>query len=762
FWFPENCSDGDGGMIVVWQDWTMSCYVLFAQRIDPYGNLLWPEGGITINGLETGDQLFHRVIPDGEGGAIVVWINDYTGLADIYAQRLDKDGNLLWGPNGVPVCTATGQQYGPELVSDGKGGAIVTWADHRGMDNDIYVQKIEPDGTVSWAADGLVVNAETGTQEDPAIASDNNGGAIIVWEDNRGADQDIYIRGVNAYGYLYWLSTGIPVCTATGWQESPAVTSDGAGGVIVAWGDSRITPYAVYAQRIDRYGIARWEVDGSMISDPGIPAGYPVVIADGNGGTFVSYRGGSAGSLYLGVLRISSMGESLWGAVIYETEYMIEQPPVMVSDGAGGVIVCWADDRVGNYDVYAQRYSGEGAMYWEFGGRVVCSEFEDQTYVRVVTDDHNGAIMSFHDLRMGVQNIFVQRITAEGFWGYPCPDIYSVNDVPGDQGGQVNVAWYASRVDESRNPVIAHYSIWRAIEESSPLLSIDSGAAMAVDATGVTLETKPGAIRSGTLLGEPYFWQLVGTVPAAYLEAYGETVPTLFDFTDSSPGNHYFQVISHTEDPLTFWISEPDSGVSVDNLAPAMPLALTGEQVFSPGGLQLTWDPNSEPDLAGYNVYRGTSSGFLPGPGSFVTSTPDTASFDGDWDWAAGYWYKVAAVDIHGNESVFAVLGPDMVTGDDPIPLPDVTFLSQNLPNPFNPVTTISFGLGSDGHVDLSIYDAAGRLVAVLIDDSRPAGSYVAEWNGRSASGAKAASGVYFYRLITKGFDKTKKMVLLR
>jgi len=767
FWFPENCSDGDGGMIVVWQDWTGSCYVLCAQRIDSYGNRLWPANGIPINGLETGDQLFHRVIADGEGGAIIVWINDYMGLADIYAQRLDKDGNLLWGPNGVPVCTATGSQYGPELVSDGTGGAIVTWSDNRGTDGDIYVQRVASDGTVMWAADGLALYSGTGIQEDPAIASDNNGGAIIVWEDNRGIDQDIYIRGVNAYGSLYWLSTGVPVCQVSGWQESPAITSDGAGGAIVAWGDGRTTPYAVYAQRIDRYSNARWDADGNMISDPGIPAGYPVVIADGNGGTFVSYRGGSAGSLYLGILRIGATGETIWGAVVYETEYMIEQTPGMVSDGAGGVIVCWADDRVGNYDVYAQRFSGEGGMYWEYGGRVVCDEFDDQTYVRVVTDNHNGAIASFHDVRVGVQNIFAQRITAEGFWGYPCPDIYSVNDVPGDQGGQVNVAWYASRIDDSRNPVIAHYSIWRAIEESAAMLSAGGGAAIEVDATGVTLETKPGAIRSGTLLGEPFFWQLVGTVPAAYLDAYGETVPTLFDFTDSSPGNHFFQVIAHTEDPLTFWISQPDSGVSVDNLAPAVPLALEGEQRFTPEGLELTWSPNGEPDLSCYRIYRGADPDFEPGSGNLLSEQSDTLLFDEGWSWDTGLWYKVAAVDIHGNVSGYAVLGPEMVTGGDPMPSPGATFLAQNWPNPFNPGTTIAFGLKEGGHVKLSIYDAAGRLVAVLVDETRPAGSYSETWDGtisgsNGAGGSRAASGVYFYRLNANGFEATRKMILLR
>jgi len=96
------------------------------------------------------------------------------------------------------------------------------------------------------------------------------------------------------------------------------------------------------------------------------------------------------------------------------------------------------------------------------------------------------------------------------------------------------------------------------------------------------------------------------------------------------------------------------------------------------------------------------------------------------------------------------------------MPVPDATFLLQNYPNPFNPVTTIAFGLKTGGFVNLSIYDAAGRLVAELINESRPAGPYAAVWNGKAENGIPAASGVYFYRLTTKEFEETKKMILLR
>jgi flagellar hook assembly protein FlgD len=96
------------------------------------------------------------------------------------------------------------------------------------------------------------------------------------------------------------------------------------------------------------------------------------------------------------------------------------------------------------------------------------------------------------------------------------------------------------------------------------------------------------------------------------------------------------------------------------------------------------------------------------------------------------------------------------------MPVPEAPFLAQNFPNPFNPSTTIAFGLKETGHVSLRVYDAAGRLVVTLIDESRPAGSYSMTWNGLSDSGSKAASGVYFYRLTAGTFVETRKMILLK
>lgn len=88
--------------------------------------------------------------------------------------------------------------------------------------------------------------------------------------------------------------------------------------------------------------------------------------------------------------------------------------------------------------------------------------------------------------------------------------------------------------------------------------------------------------------------------------------------------------------------------------------------------------------------------------------------------------------------------------------------LAQNVPNPFNPTTTIAFSLPETRHVSLTVFSADGRPVQTLVSKTLPAGPHEIEWNGRDARGHTVASGVYFYRLQAGSFWRTRKMVLLK
>ena len=101
--------------------------------------------------------------------------------------------------------------------------------------------------------------------------------------------------------------------------------------------------------------------------------------------------------------------------------------------------------------------------------------------------------------------------------------------------------------------------------------------------------------------------------------------------------------------------------------------------------------------------------------------------------------------------------------GDPTNALPRVSALHQNVPNPFNPTTTIRFDLAREGHVELRIYDVAGRVVKTLVNGSLAPGWNIAiPWSGLDEAGARVSSGVYFYQLMTEDFSATKKMLLMK
>jgi hypothetical protein len=578
--------------------------------------------------------------------------------------------------------------------------------DLRNGNYDIYAQRVSAAGTPQWTADGVTICTAGQPQGNPQIIADGSGGAIIAWQDFRSGNYDVYTQRVNASGVVQWTADGVGLCILGFDQSAPFLASDGAGGAIVTWLDARSGYYAIYARRIDAAGTPQWTTNGVLISSmPGFL--YDArIIPDDQGGAIITWH--DYDNIY--AQHVDNDGNSLWqdNGIIISGATGFQSLPALVPNGAGGGIIAWSDTRDANNDIYA------GSI-----------EFSGQIYE-------------------------------------PSPDIASVDDIPADQGGFVYLSWNASRDEVLHGDWVSHYTVWRAIAPAAALLMLEGGTAVLTGLEDVRPGTPGDAIRIERLDGTLYYWQLIETLNLYYQDTYGLPVATLYDSTSAGIGYHHFQVVAHTNDPMVFWASDPDSGYSVDNLAPCPPTALAGAQEHSPEGLRLTWNPNIEIDLDNYNVYRGTIESFVPGPGNLLSSPCDTFYFDGGWTWDSGYWYKVSAFDIHGNESPFAVLGPDGVTGDDGPDTPSVNFLAQNYPNPFNPVTTIAFGLREPEHVSLRVYDAAGRLVRVLIDGRREAGVYQETWDGRGETGIAAASGIYFYHLVAGDFVQTKKMVFLK
>jgi len=245
-------SDDSGGAIVVWQTATTdpNPYRMFARHVesDGFNDLSWPSYAVPIDAASSYYMWYHRVCSDGNHGAIVSW--DHWG--DIHAQRLNAQGQRPWGTSGVVIFADANSQTHSQIVPDGIGGAIVAWEDYRnGSEADIFANHIQPNGQLdpAWTAGGRPVCTANGVQRDLRMAPSSNG-VILSWADRRSGDFDIYAERLRLDGSADWSTgDGILIAGATGDQTRQKLVSDGSGGAIFTWRDKRGGEDDIYAMR---------------------------------------------------------------------------------------------------------------------------------------------------------------------------------------------------------------------------------------------------------------------------------------------------------------------------------------------------------------------------------------------------------------------------------------------------------------------------------------------------------------------------------
>ncbi len=378
-----SVSDGNGGAIIAWSDKRndtgsgTNLFDIYAQCIDANGNLKWTTNGVPIC-TSIGGQRFPAIVSDNNGGAIISWTderNSFTNISDIYAQRVSSIGTMLWALNGVSICSKINAQENSAIASDGNGGAIITWEDNRnGLDYNIFAQSINALGVTQWNLDGIVVCNATNNQKKPQVIAAETGQAIFVWEDSRTAVAvyDIYAVKINSGGGNAWGGTannGVPICTATNNQLEPNLVADGNFGAIITWYDRRnANDYNIYAQKIIANGTVPWLTVGGQ--------GLEICTATGN-----------------------------------------QVMPQICSNMTNGAIITWSDTRQSptESDIYVQKINSDGNTMWGTNGSGVISTAGNQFSPSIISNGSGGALISWTDYRNGANaDIYCQQFNSFG------------------------------------------------------------------------------------------------------------------------------------------------------------------------------------------------------------------------------------------------------------------------------------------------------------------------------------------------------------
>lgn len=772
--------DGAGGAIIAWADNRGGTYDIYAQRLASSSATApgWPATGLLVCGA-AGDQFNPVMVSDGAGGAIIAWADPRSGGAnrDIYAMRVNGNGTLGvgWPANGLllSVVSELKDEQNPEITTDGAGGAIVTWelVFTNPTDIDVYAARATSAGTVAWS--GSIV-APLGVQNAVGIASDGAGGAIIDYEDNGAGNYDIKAVRVTGSGGTLW---GAVVCNDPSDQQFPQVVSDGAGGAIICWTDTRNGTNDIYALGLAASGAraAGWANNGNPVASGAGSQQSSAIVSDGNHGALIAWLDSRFASIDVFTQHMLGTGAAAPGWPVNGVEVIPSgtgNAPVIASDGAGGAIVSWYDSRNGllfGEDIYASRITSTGTLGpgWAYGGTPISVAANGQTLPVLASDGSGGAILAWNDARGPSSGCYAQLVDHLGQLGNAEPTIASIGDVGGDQGGHVRIVWNSSYLDADPIYAIGAYWIWRQAPVTAAAAAVARGGAW-LDARleSLAAQASPadwaaiashGIYTTTTQAGTTIAWEYLVSLPASGFSQYSYVAPTTRDSLPGSNPYTLFMVQARAPSGPAFWNSAADSGYSVDNLPPLAPAPFTG--AYLAGSTRLYWGPNQESDFAVYRLYRGSSAGFVPGPSNFVVEKPDTGYIDAP---GPPVYYKLAAVDTHGNLSAYALLTPSGTLGAPPEGLPKALWLGAVTPNPTPGDAALRFALPRASTVSLRIFDASGRVVRELANGTLPAGDHISHWDSRASDGSKAASGVYFVELVAEGRTLRGRFVSMR
>ena len=373
-----------------------------------------------------------------------------------------------WGPNGVPVAGPVSNQDAQRILPDGKGGAFIAWRDSR-HGEDVYLQRITAAGQVApgWPSDGFPVCTNPAQQELTDIASDGQGGVLLVWQDSRNVEtlgtlNDVYAQRVlpNATLALGWPVDGAPVSRNLGYQSDPVIEADGAGGCYVAWSDWTDYGYVpkAFAQHLaaDGQPAPGWPADGRQVSaDRG---GALAVIADGVDGAVVVWGQARGDSSDVYALKVTPSGEIAPGWPVGGAPIALGcGGRAAIPDGAGGFyVVCALIEGAfeKEYEVHRWTFGGTRVPGWPSAGLLVGVAPGVRPGPIVAEDGFGGALLAWYDYRnpLGGSDVYVTRVRPDATFapGWPqdgvlvsdpTQDLETNVDVANDGAGGAYVVW---------------------------------------------------------------------------------------------------------------------------------------------------------------------------------------------------------------------------------------------------------------------------------------------------------------------------------
>ena len=793
---PDVAVNDKNQFLVVWSD-GRDGYKIYGQIIDENGNFVGYNFMISDENLYS--YQIQPAIASNSKEFIVAWSDGREGsMYDIFAQKLDQDGNKIGKNFIVNADSQTVSKYNPDIAIRKDSSYIVTWYFYK---NGLYTP-----ASIVRDKNNQILSSQIEVSDSSYISMNNyypqasvaDSGFIVVWYRINNNNYNIIGQLLNSAGEK--IDSNFVINDAsTSSRYSPAVTADSSGNFVVTWYDYRNNYAQVYGQKFvdDTISGANFKISEDQLTSSksfvscGINDGDNLVSAWLDYGNPTEYR------IYSRLLDSSDQPVAPSIRVDIDSLSSSETDPALKVMNDGSFIVVWTDKRNRTYKTYFQRYDADGNP---LGTNVNNDDRGAQYNPKIALLKDGNFLLIWREYS---QNIYNQsEVLGQKYFktGEKIGDPFIISsiyrkgdandpDVCSNSNGEVVVTWQkrygsiysivAEKLDNDGKIIKNNFLVTddTTSYKYRPKAGIDSLGNFAItyysyknnnydiflnryNSSGLELDSAI-VVNDDKTRSTQYY-------PDISVNPGGDCIVTWYDYR--TPNGVYFQEYKNIGSTGSFQKVDSNMAVAdyvISYCTPTVSLQDNGEFVIS----WTEWNGSLTGSFNNlkFRIFNSDSAPVTDVMNATISQVRDQINQDivfkdnkvfNVWQdnhvqgvgydiWANVYNFNYLATGVKDKRGS----GPSSFT------------LSQNYPNPFNPATTIQYTIPSleKGYapslqqVELKIYDILGREVATLVNQVQKPGNHQVIFNA-----GNLASGVYYYRLRAGNYVKTKKMILLK
>ena len=431
-WQRTVCPGESGSMIFVWSDTRYGSRNVFAQKVDSSGVLLWGSQGSAVTNLP-GRQEDPVAITDGDGGAFIAWVDyRFDDEGDIFIQHIDNQGNRMMDDNGEALARVDGRHLTINMCTDSLGGVFVAWQDKRNfLDDDIFGTHVSSNYEIIAPSSGVSIIQMNGNQGAKSLEYAGNNQATIIWSDTRsGSGNDIYCQKINMNMEKIFSDGGLEVSATSDLETTPRTTFMKNDTSFVIW-QSGTESTDIYYNLLTSDGLVFSE--HLQLCSFNSSKANPRIKRNQLGEVFIQwidYRNDpTAGNHYY--QRVSHGGNISWDQNGIQLDASGDDHHARFSPGGNReLFVYWERGTFPNVDIMYQGIQSDGSLLLD-NAEFVSNVSGYQSMPNTLFDNNNGSFVVFADQSNGSIDLRVQRMNSD-LTSFELNGLIAMNGLDGD------------------------------------------------------------------------------------------------------------------------------------------------------------------------------------------------------------------------------------------------------------------------------------------------------------------------------------------